>query len=39
MNLFKKQKQIYRLREQIYSCWWEGGRSGEGIVREFETEM
>ena len=33
MNLFTRQKQIHRLREQTYSCWgkgWEEGLGGLG---------
>ena len=37
MNLFTKQKQIPRLREQTYGCQREGW--GEGIVREFGMDM
>ena len=33
MNLFTKQKQTHRFREQTYGCWGEGWK--EGIVREF----
>ena len=42
MNLFTKQKETHRLRERIYSCkvWGVVGECwGEGIVREFETDM
>ena len=34
MNLFIKQKQTHRLKEQIYGCWL-GRMGGEVIVREF----
>ena len=37
MNLFTKQKQIPRLREQTYGC--QRGGWGEGIVREFDMDM
>ena len=33
MNLFMKQKQTHRLREQTYGYW------GEEIVREFGIDM
>ena len=37
MNLFTKQKQTHRLREQTYGNRGEGW--GEGIVREFGIDM
>ena len=37
INLFTKQKQTHRLREQTYSYQGEG--LGEGIVREFGINM
>ena len=37
MNLFIKQKQIHRLREQIYG--YEGVSVGEGIDSEFRIDM
>ena len=37
INLFTKQKQTHRLREQTYS--YQGGRVGGGIVREFGTDV
>ena len=35
MNLFTKQKQTHRLREQIYGCW---GKYRRSIAREFEMD-
>ena len=37
MNLFTKQKQTHRLRERTYG--YQGDGCGEGIVREFGTDM
>jgi len=37
MNIFTKQKQTHRLRGPAYSN--QGGRLGEGIVREFGMDM
>ena len=37
MNLFTKQKQIHRLREQTYD--YQGGRAGGGIDWEFGVDM
>ena len=37
MNIFTRQKQIHRLREWTYG--YQGGRVGEGIVRELEINM
>ena len=37
MNLFTKQKETHRFREQTYSS--QGRKMGEGIVREFEMDM
>ena len=37
MNLFTKQKQTHRLREQTYG--YQGGRLGGGIDWEFGTDM
>ena len=37
MNLFTKQKQTHRLREQTYG--YQRGRGGGGIVREFGTDI
>ena len=35
-----KQKEIHRLQEQAYGCWWGVGLVwGKGIVREFEMDM
>ena len=36
-NVTNLQKQIHRLCEWAYSCWWEGW--GRGIVREFGMDM
>jgi len=36
-NLFTKQEQTHRLREQTYGC--QGSGWGEGIVREFGMDM
>ena len=38
MNLFTKQKETHRLREQSYCCR-VGGRMEERIVREFGMDM
>ena len=37
MNLFIKQKEIYRLRKDMYVC--RGERLGERIVRKFGMDM
>ena len=37
MNLFTKQKQTHRRREQTYGC--QRGRMGGEIVREFGVDM
>ena len=37
INLFTKQKETYRLREQTYGCQAEG--MGGRIVREFGMDM
>ena len=37
MNLYTKQKETHRLREQIYDCWGDGW--GEGVVREFGIDL
>ena len=37
MNLFMKQKQTHRYREQTCGC--QGGRDGEGIDWEFGTDI
>ena len=37
MNLFTKLKQTHRLREGTYG--YQGGRVGEGIVKEFGIDM
>ena len=37
INLFTKQKQTHRLREQTYG--YQGEACGEGIVREFGVDM
>ena len=37
MNLYTKQKETHRLREQIYDFWGDGW--GEGIVREFGIDL
>ena len=37
MHLFTKQKQTHRLRERTYG--YQGGRWGEGIVRQFGIDM
>ena len=36
-NLFMKEKQTHRLREQIYDCW--GGIMAEEIVRKLRMDM